>query len=116
MSRPTAEPALHRLPRARADLDLDDRVRIDHRCFLLEDVNALPIPKKYLDAEIPVVGSLEPELGWKPWQARPATWPVTTAPANETVHAAKQQSLRADGAYRQFQDRDPGWLKVALHV
>ena len=20
------------------------------------------------------------------------------------------------GAYRQFQDRDPGWLKVALHV
>ena len=68
---------------------------LDHRCFLLEDVNAFPIPKRFLDGEIAVVGALEPDLGWKPWQADPSTWPVTTAPANEAVHAAKLQSPRA---------------------
>jgi predicted DsbA family dithiol-disulfide isomerase len=87
--------ALVRLLRVRGELGLDDDVAIDHRLFLLEDVNAFPIPKRFLDAEIPVVGALEPDLGWKNWQADPATWPVTTAPANEAVHAAKRQSLRA---------------------
>jgi predicted DsbA family dithiol-disulfide isomerase len=86
---------LARLLRARDELGLDDDVAIDHRLFLLEDVNAFPIPKRFLDAEIPVVGALEPGLGWKNWQADPATWPVTTAPANEAVHAAKRQSSRA---------------------
>jgi predicted DsbA family dithiol-disulfide isomerase len=111
MTRPQAEPAtiviytdiacawstvaIARLLRARTELGLDGVVHLDHRCFLLEDVNAFPIPKKFLDAEIPVVGALEPELGWKPWQADPATWPVTTAPANEAVHAAKLQSPAA---------------------
>jgi hypothetical protein len=55
-------------------LGLDDEVAIDHRLFLLEDVNT---------------------FGWKNWQADPSTWPVTTAPANEAVHAAKRQSARA---------------------
>jgi predicted DsbA family dithiol-disulfide isomerase len=87
--------AIARLLRARAELGLDDEVAIDHRLFLLEDVNGFPIPKRFLDAEIPVVGALEPDLGWKVWQADPSTWPVTTAPANEAVHAAKRQSFRA---------------------
>jgi predicted DsbA family dithiol-disulfide isomerase len=87
--------AIARLLRARADLGLDDDVVIDHRLFLLEDVNAFPIPKRFLDCEIPVAGALEPDLGWKVWQADPSTWPVTTAPANEAVHAAKRQSPRA---------------------
>ncbi|PWW66940.1 DsbA family oxidoreductase [Actinokineospora spheciospongiae] len=87
--------AIVRLLRARDELDLVDRVHLDHRCFLLEDVNAFPIPKKFLDSEIPVVGALEPDLGWKNWQGDPADWPVTTAPANEAVHAAKEQSPRA---------------------
>jgi len=84
-----------RLLRARAELGLDDAVHLDYRCFLLEDVNEFPIPKRFLDGEIPVVGALEPDLGWKPWQADPATWPVATAPANEAVHAAQQQSPAA---------------------
>jgi hypothetical protein len=37
-------------------------------------VDSFPIPKRFLDGEIPVVGALEPELGWKPWQADPSTW------------------------------------------
>jgi predicted DsbA family dithiol-disulfide isomerase len=84
-----------RLLRARDELGLGDRVRLDHRCFLLEDVNGAPLPRKFIDAEIPVVGALEPDLGWKTWQADPSTWPVTTALANEAVHAAKEQSARA---------------------
>ena len=86
---------LARLLRARDELGLDDDVAIDHRLFLLEDVNAGPVPKRFLDAETPVVGALEPGLGWQVWQADPATWPVTTALANEAVHAAKQQSFLA---------------------
>ena len=34
-------------------------------------------------------------MGWKNWQADPSEWPVTTAPANEAVHAAKEQSPEA---------------------
>ena len=84
-----------RLLRVRDELGLTDHVRLDHRCFPLEDVNRFPIPKTYLDAELPVVCALEPDLGWRPWQADPSTWPVTTAPANEAVQAAKLQSLHA---------------------
>ncbi|RDI34746.1 DsbA family oxidoreductase [Lentzea flaviverrucosa] len=84
-----------RLLRARAELGLTGQVHLDHRVFLLEDVNSFPIPKKFLDSEIPVVGALEPDMGWKNWQADPSEWPVTTAPANEAVHAAKEQSPEA---------------------
>jgi hypothetical protein len=41
-----------------------------------------------LDAEIPVVGRLEPGVGMSPWQGEPSAWPVTSLPANEAVHAA----------------------------
>src|SRR5947209_2328461 len=80
--------ALHRLYRARARLGLDDRLRVDLRLFLLEDVNRFAIPERMLDAEIPVVGQLAPELGMSPWAGEPSAWPVTSLPANEAVHAA----------------------------
>ncbi|MGY1602085.1 DsbA family protein [Geodermatophilus sp. SYSU D00815] len=87
--------ALHRFYQARARLGLDERVRVAHRLFLLEDVNRFAIPQRMLDAEIPVVGQLEPGLGMKPWQAEPSTWPVTVLTANEAVHAAAAQSPEA---------------------
>jgi predicted DsbA family dithiol-disulfide isomerase len=80
---------------ARERTGAEERLRVDHRLFLLEDVNRFPIPKRFLDAEIPIVGPLAPELQFKPWQQDPSTWPVTVAPANEAVHAAKMQSLEA---------------------
>lgn len=87
--------ALHRFYRAREKAGLTDDIRVDLRLFALEDVNRFPIPKRYLDAEIPVLGSIEPDFGWVPWQSDPSTWPITSLPANEAVHAAKQQSPAA---------------------
>ena len=87
--------ALHRFYAARERAGLTDMLRVDHQLFLLEDLNKFPIPKRFLDAEIPVVGSLAPDFGWKPWQGDSATWPITSLPANEAVHAAKRQSMRA---------------------
>ncbi|WP_454197655.1 DsbA family oxidoreductase [Nocardia sp. Marseille-Q1738] len=87
--------ALDRFYRERARIGAEDKLRIDLRLFALEDVNRFPIPKRYLDAEIPVIGALDPDFGWKPWQNDTSTWPNSTLLANEAVHAAKQQSLRA---------------------
>jgi predicted DsbA family dithiol-disulfide isomerase len=87
--------ALHRFYQARERLGLTEVVRVDHQLFLLEDVNEFPIPKRYLDSEIPVVGALAPDFGWKPWQGDASTWPITSLLANEAVHAAKRQSTPA---------------------
>lgn len=87
--------SLHRFYQEREKAGLTDAVRVDHRLFLLEDLNRFPVPKKYLDAEFPVVGALAPEFGWKPWQGDPSTWPISSLPANEAVHAAKAQSPAA---------------------
>jgi predicted DsbA family dithiol-disulfide isomerase len=87
--------ALHRFYRARERAGLTDQVRVDHQLFLLEDVNRFPIPKRFLDSETPVVGSLEPAFGWKPWQGDASTWPITALLSNEAVHAAKRQSPQA---------------------
>ncbi|MFC6094353.1 DsbA family oxidoreductase [Saccharothrix lopnurensis] len=107
---PWSAVAIVRLLRARDELGLTDRVHLDHRCFPLEEVNGGPIPRALIDSEIPVVGALEPALEWKNWQADPSTWPVTTAPANEAVQAAKEQSPQAteelDVALRQALFRD----------
>ncbi|UYP18499.1 dithiol-disulfide isomerase [Rhodococcus sp. Z13] len=87
--------ALYRFLRERDKAGLADEVRVDHRLFALEDVNRFPIPKRLLEAEVPVLGACEPDFGFKPWQQDPSTWPGTSLPANEAVHAAKRQSLRA---------------------
>jgi hypothetical protein len=55
---------VYRLHRFRRSLDLDGRVGFDMRAFPLELLNSQPTPKHTLDAEIPVVGALEPDAGW----------------------------------------------------
>lgn len=92
---PWATIAVHRLCSCRSDLGLDDEVTIDHRAFVLEITNEQRTPWKILEAEIPVVGALEPSFGFQMWQGEPGTWPVTALPALESVQAAKKQSLRA---------------------
>lgn len=105
--------ALYRLYRERDKAGLTESLHVDHRLFALEDVNRFPVPKRYLEAEIPVLGACEPDFGWKPWQEDPTTWPGTSLPANEAVHAAARQSLRAaeemDMAVREafFRDSRP---------
>ena len=68
---------------------------VDHELFLLEDINQAPTRPQSHDAEIPVIGTRAPELHLTLWHRDPSTWPVSTALANEAVHAAKRQSLRA---------------------
>jgi hypothetical protein len=47
------------------------------RAFPLELLNSQPTPKHTLDAEIPVVGALEPEAGWQEWQGPEHEYPAT---------------------------------------
>lgn len=91
---PWAHVAVHRLHETRARMGLDDRVVFDLHAFPLEVVNGQPTPKKVLDAEIPVTGALEPDAGWQMWQRPEHEYPVTTLPALEAVHAAKEQGTR----------------------
>lgn len=87
--------ALHRFYRARDDLGLEHEVHVDHRLFLLEDVNGEPTQQSLIDAELPVVSELVPDLGLRRWHGGPSDWPASTLPANEAVHAAKAQSPAA---------------------
>lgn len=95
ISCPWAHLAVYRLHAARSRMGLDDRVRFDVRAFPLELINDMVTPKSILDAEIPVVGGLEPGAGWQVWQRPAHEWPVTTLLALEAVEAAKQQGLKA---------------------
>lgn len=92
---PWATVAVIRLLRERSRQGLDGRIQLDHRWFPLEILNSQATPKKVLDAEIPVVAELEPDVGWTTWRGDPSAWPVTTAPAAEAVQAAKEQSPAA---------------------
>jgi predicted DsbA family dithiol-disulfide isomerase len=92
---PWAHVAVSRLHRTRHALGLDDVVRFDHRAFPLELFNEAPESKDSFDAEVPVLGGIEPDAGWQPWQAPVWHWPATTVPAMEAVQAAKEQSLEA---------------------
>jgi predicted DsbA family dithiol-disulfide isomerase len=87
--------ALHHLYRARSEAGFDDRVTVDHRLFLLEDVNRMALNTRTIEGEKPVVGQLVEELQFKPWQLDPSEFPVTSLLANEAVQAAKQQSAKA---------------------
>ena len=87
--------AFHRFYRARAAAGLDDRLILDPQLFLLEDVNQMALNTKIIEGEKPVVGALAQELEFKPWQHDPSEYPVTSLPANEAVHAAKEQSPHA---------------------
>ena len=95
---PWAHACVARLHRARAELGLQDAVRLDHRAFPLEVMNERPTPRKVLQAEVPVVGAMEPDAGWEVWQRPESEWPVTTLLALEAVQAAKAQGLAASEA------------------
>src|SRR3954468_8027602 len=92
---PWSHLCVHGLRRARRRLGLDDQVALDLRGFPLELFNGRPTPKRILDAEVPVVGALDPSAGGQVWQRPDYEYPVTTLPALEAVQAAKEQSLRA---------------------
>ena len=92
---PWSHLCLHGLRRARHRLGLEEEVDLDLRAFPLELFNDRSTPKRTLDAEIPVVGALDPSAGWQMWQRPDHEYPVTTLPALEAVQAAKEQSLRA---------------------
>lgn len=92
---PWAHVAVFRLHRARSMLGLEDVVTFRHRSFPLELFNERPTPKKVLDAEIPVAGSLEPEAGWQMWKEADYRYPVTSLLALEAIHAARLQSTAA---------------------
>jgi predicted DsbA family dithiol-disulfide isomerase len=95
---PWSHLAVFRLLRARRVAGLDDDVVLDHRPFLLEELKHPPTPRKILEAEIPVLASLEPDAGWQVWPGSPYEWPVSTMTAAEAVQAAKSQSPRASEA------------------
>ena len=92
---PWSHLCVHGLRQARHRLGLDDHVDLDLRSFPLELFNGRGTPKRTLDAEIPVVGALDPSAGWQMWQRPDFEYPVTTLPALEAVQAAKVYGLRA---------------------
>ncbi|MBV8981871.1 MAG: DsbA family protein [Acidimicrobiia bacterium] len=92
---PWSHLCVHGLRQARRRMGLDDEVVLDLRSFPLELFNERPTPKRTLDAEVPVVGALDPSAGWQTWQRPEFEYPVTTLPALEAVQAAKEQGLRA---------------------
>ena len=92
---PWAHAAVFRWRRERARRGLDDRVSLVVRSFPLELFNRRATPKRTLDAEVPVAGSLAPDAGWSMWQRQPYDYAVTMLPALEAVQAAKAQGLKA---------------------
>jgi predicted DsbA family dithiol-disulfide isomerase len=84
---------IHQLHEARRRLGAD--LRVEHRPFLLEEVNEFPIPKHFLDSEVPQIAPLDIDAGWKVWDELPERWPVSTLLAMEAVRAAASQSPEA---------------------
>jgi len=84
---------VYRLHAARARLGAD--VRFVHRHFVLEEVNRFPIPKHFLDSEVPAIAPLDPDAGWRVYTGLPERWPVSTVLAMEAVRAAEEQSPEA---------------------
>jgi predicted DsbA family dithiol-disulfide isomerase len=90
--------AVHRLHKTRARLGLEGVVSFDHHAFPLELLNGHSSPRPGTDSEVSAIGRLDPEAGWKLWQAPDWTYPTTTLPALEAVQAAKEQGLAASEA------------------
>lgn len=92
---PWATVIVLRLHAARARAGAEDSLVIRHRALPLELEHAHAIPRRIVDAEIPLCASLTPEFGWTLWQGRLDEYPVTVLPALEAVQAASAQSARA---------------------
>lgn len=71
----------------RAARDAGRELDVVHRNFPLELFNSQPTPKALLDVEVAGIAGLRTELGWQPWAADPATYPVTMVPAMAAVRA-----------------------------
>jgi len=84
-----------RLRAARSRAGADGGLAIVHRALPLELVHEKPIPRRVVDAEIPLCASVTPDFGWSVWQRRAEEYPVTVLPALEAVQAAAAQSSRA---------------------
>lgn len=91
---PWATIAVERFHAARQRTGLD--VTLVHRAFPLELLNEEPTPKETLEAELPVVRRLAPDV-FRPWSAPDHEWPVTTLPALE---AAREGGPALDRALR----------------
>lgn len=109
---PWASLALWRLRAIRTRIGFDDVVRIEHRAFPLELINGRPTPKPILDTEVPVIGELEPDMGWSPWQRPEWEWPGTVLLALEAVQVAKAEGA---GGLRASEELDAA-LRAALYA
>lgn len=58
----------------------------------LELLHDHPLPRRIIDAEIPVCASVTPRFGWSLWQGRLDEYPVTSLLAAQAVQAARRQS------------------------
>lgn len=92
---PWATVIVLRLHAARERAGAQDELDIVHRALPLELEHRRPIPRRIVDAEIPLCASLTPEFGWSVWQGRAEEYPITVLPALEAVQAAAGQSSRA---------------------
>lgn len=92
---PWATVIVLRLHAARERVGAQDELAIVLRALPLELEHEKPIPRRIVDAEIPLCASLTPEFGWSLWQGRLEEYPVTVLPALEAVQAAASQSARA---------------------
>lgn len=99
---PWASLTVHRLLGMRTRLGLAESVRLDHRCFPLELVNSRATPKPILDAEVAVIGSHDPSLGWQPWRRPESVYAVSSLLALEAVQAAKAEEVGGLAASEQL--------------
>ncbi len=90
--------AVHRLHTTRHRLGLDTTVSFDHRAYPLELLNGSSSPRAGTDSEVAAIGRLDPDAGWRLWQAPDWAYPSTSLPALEAVQAAKEQGLPASEA------------------
>jgi len=81
-----------RLHEARAALGLQDQVPIVHLAHPMELLNDRLLPRRIIDAEIPLCASVTPQFGWSLWQGRLDEYPVTSLLAAQAVQAARRQS------------------------
>ena len=89
---PWATVVILRLHEARAALGLQDQVPIVHLAHPLELLNDHLLPRRVIDAEIPLCASLTPQFGWSLWQGRLDEYPVTSLLAAQAIQAARRQS------------------------
>lgn len=92
---PWATVMLLRLRAARARVGAEAELGIVHRAYPLELEHGMAIPRRVVDAEIPICATLTPDFGWSLWQGKAEEYPVTVLLALEAVRAAGAQSVEA---------------------